>query len=239
MQSASYIRGPQAPLLEASIGQVLTQTALKYPDKSALIVRHQNLRLTWSQVEAEVDRTARGLIGMGLRAGDRIGVWATNCVEWVLLQYACGRTGVILVNVNPAYRSHELRYVLQMSRMRALFLNERDSRADYAAILKESRNGDRLPLEHIIYLGTDSWNEMISNGVEPAAARSAARRCRQYSVHLRHYRFAQRGDAHSPQSAEQRRRNRELPERRSGRPNLRAGATLPLLRMRNRFNGVR
>lgn len=161
------MRGPQTVLLEASIGQVLTQTALKYPDKIALIVRHQSLRLTWSQVDSEVDRTARGLIGMGLQAGDRIGVWATNCAEWVLLQYACARTGIVLVNVNPAYRSHELHYVLQMSRMRALFLNERDSRADYAAILAESRNGGRLPLEHIVYLGTDSWEQMLSNGVEP------------------------------------------------------------------------
>ena len=82
-------------------------------------------------------------------------------MEWLLLQYATARAGVILVNVNPAYRSHELRYVLQKSHIRALFLHARDSRANYHEILHESRDGDRLPLEHEILLGDDSWDTML------------------------------------------------------------------------------
>ena len=150
-----------------SIGEALASTARKFPEKIGLIVRHQNRRLTWKEIDEEVDRTARALAGLGLVAGDRAGVWATNCIEWVLLQYACGRSGVVLVNVNPAYRSHELRYVLKASGLKALFLHERDSRADYGAILCESRNGDSLPLEHVVYLGTPQWDEMIRAGVEP------------------------------------------------------------------------
>jgi fatty-acyl-CoA synthase len=87
-------------------------------------------------------------------------------VEWVLLQRAAARAGVALVNVNPAYRSHELRYVLKKSRIRALFLHESDAHGDYRAILAESRNGDKLPLEHTVWLGTDSWEEMLAHGVD-------------------------------------------------------------------------
>jgi fatty-acyl-CoA synthase len=96
-----------------------------------------------------------------------VGIWASNCAEWIFLQLACARTGVVLVNVNPAYRSHELSYVLRKSRMRAIFLHERDARADYRAILEESRNGDQLPLEHAIYLGQESWERMLAGGADP------------------------------------------------------------------------
>ena len=107
---------------------------------------------------------ARGLSGLGLAPGDRAGIWASNCLEWVLMQYGAARAGVVLVNVNPAYRSHELRYVLQKSRIRALFLREHDSRANYREILTESRNGDALPLEHVVWLGDASWDEMLAAG---------------------------------------------------------------------------
>ena len=120
------------------------------------------MRLTWSELDREVTRAARGLAGLGLRPGDRAGIWASNCLEWVLLQYAAPRAGVILVNVNPAYRSHELRYVLAKSHIRALFLRETDARANYREILAESRDGDSLPLEHIVWLGDASWHAMLA-----------------------------------------------------------------------------
>jgi fatty-acyl-CoA synthase len=160
----SYARGPELPILERTISQVFRETVEEHPDGEALVVRHQNLRFTWSELAAEVDRTARGLLGLGLEPGDRVGVWASNCAEWILLQHACARTGLILVNVNPAYRSHELRFVLRRSRMRALFLRERDARADYRAILAESRQGADLPLEHVVWLGHESWQRMCANG---------------------------------------------------------------------------
>ena len=160
----SYSRGAAAPLLEKTIAQALADTAASFPDREALVVCHQNIRLTWSELDREATRVARGLAGLGLAPGDRAGIWASNCVEWILMQYAAARAGVVLVNVNPAYRSHELRYVLQKSRIRALFLREHDARANYRAILDESRNGDALPLEHVVWLGEPSWDAMLAGG---------------------------------------------------------------------------
>jgi fatty-acyl-CoA synthase len=172
----SYSRGAVAPLLEKTIGRALADTAANFPDREALVVCHQNVRFTWSELDREATRVARGLAGLGLVPGDRAGIWASNCIEWILMQYAAARAGVVLVNVNPAYRSHELRYVLQKSRIRTLFLRERDARADYRAILADSgsdlrndlrndlRSGEALPLEHVIWLGDRSWDAMLAAG---------------------------------------------------------------------------
>jgi fatty-acyl-CoA synthase len=148
-----------------TLAEALSRAAARFPDREALIVCHQNARLTWSELDREATRVARGLAGLGLRPGDRVGIWASNCVEWVLLQYATGRAGLVLVNVNPAYRSHELRYVLERSRMRALVLRARDSRADYRQILAESRDGG-AGVEHEIWLGEESWDAMLADGVD-------------------------------------------------------------------------
>ncbi len=160
----SYSRGPGIPILEKTIPQAFDETVSKCPDREALVACHQKLRFTWRELDAEIERTARGLIGLGLEPGDRIGLWASNCAEWNMLQHACARTGLILVNVNPAYRSHELRFVLGRSKMRALFLRERDSRANYRSILEESRRDTPLPLEHVVWLGDESWDRMRAAG---------------------------------------------------------------------------
>ena len=162
----SYTRGADVPLLEMTLSEALSRTAAKFPGRDALIVCHQNVRRIWRELDAEVTRVARGLAGLGLGPGDRVGIWASNCLEWVLMQYASARAGVILVNVNPAYRSHELRYVLKRSHIRALVLRARDSRADYRQILADSRNGDPLPLEHEIWLGEESWDAMLAGGAD-------------------------------------------------------------------------
>lgn len=170
----SYARGPAAPLLEIPISQALTKAAQRYPDREALIVcdqhhgqqhpGHQQVRLTWAELDREATRVARGLAGLGLLPGDRVGVWATNCVEWVLLQYATARTGIVLVNVNPAYRSHELSFVLRQSHIRALFLHEADHRTNYRNIL-----GECTPPEHVVLLGDSSWDEMLAGGCDTPA----------------------------------------------------------------------
>src|SRR5260370_30331378 len=165
---ASYSKGPEAPILEGTIDQVFRRTVAPFPNHHALVVRHQNARLTFAQLSAEVERTARGLAGLGLRAQDRIGVWSTNCVEWILVQFAAARIGAVLVNVNPAYRARELRYMLRKSGMRALFLLAQDQRSDYRAILEEAREGQTLSLEHVVYLGSDSWDGMLAKGRDPA-----------------------------------------------------------------------
>jgi fatty-acyl-CoA synthase len=137
----SYRRGAELELLDTTLGQQLRHTAARFPGRPAIISRHQNVRLTWGELDARVDEWAAGLAGMGLRAGDRVGVWSPNCVEWVILQLASARAGMTLVNVNPAYRSHELRYVIRQSRMKALFLWEQDQRANYREILEAAVDG--------------------------------------------------------------------------------------------------
>jgi fatty-acyl-CoA synthase len=135
----SYSKGPDIELLEATIGEALRETASRYPDREALVVRHQQRRYTWRELDRAVDSWTGGLAALGLTREDRVGIWSANCAEWVLLQLACARAGMVLVNVNPAYRSHELGFVLGKSRMKALFLWPRDPRADYAKILEDSR----------------------------------------------------------------------------------------------------
>jgi fatty-acyl-CoA synthase len=151
MANLSYAQGPSASLWNLTQADVLAQTAARFPEREALIVRHQDVRLTWREFDQEVTRVAHGLAGLGLCSGDRVGNWASNCVEWLLVQYACARAGYVLVNVNPAYRSDELAYILQRSGMKALFLRERDARANYQEILDGARCPDQA-LAHVIHL---------------------------------------------------------------------------------------
>jgi fatty-acyl-CoA synthase len=160
----SYARGPEFDLWETPTHRVVSATAARFPDREAVISRHQNIRLTWRQFAQEIDRTAQGLIALGLHPGDRVGVWATNCVEWLCLQLGCARAGIVQVNVNPAYRAHELAYVLQKSGMKALFLRASDARSNYRALLEEASAGCELALRNSVYLGEDSWDQMIAAG---------------------------------------------------------------------------
>src|SRR5579863_8725644 len=97
----SYVRGPERPLLEGTIYSTFLQTAARHADADALIVPFQNLHLNFHQLAGEVERVAGALRALGLTPGDRFGVWATNCAEWLLLQIAAARDGLVLVNVNP------------------------------------------------------------------------------------------------------------------------------------------
>jgi fatty-acyl-CoA synthase len=157
----SYARGPKGVIVRKPIGEVFLETAAKFLQHPAVVSCHQNVRLTWAGYAHEAQRTAAGLRALGLAPGDRAGLWATNCVEWVMLQFGCALAGVVLVNVNPAYRSHELSFVLRKSQMKALFLHREDRRTDYHAILEESRAGQTLPLEHVIYLDSPDWPNFL------------------------------------------------------------------------------
>jgi fatty-acyl-CoA synthase len=153
----SYARGPVTAILRKSIGEAFLETATRFPERLAISSRHQHLQLNWSDYAVAAERVAAGLRALGIEPDDRVGIWATTCVEWVMLQFGCALAGVILVNINPAYRSGELSFVLKKSRIRALFLRDRDQKADYLAILEESRAGQLLALEHIIRLDTPDW----------------------------------------------------------------------------------
>jgi fatty-acyl-CoA synthase len=169
----SYARGPVLPLLEKTIGQVLADSVKRNPSGDALVSRHQGLRLSYRDLQENAQRTARGLWGLGIRPGDRVGMWACNCVEWVYLQLATALTGSVLVNVNPAYRAHELRYVLRKSGMKAIFLHERDARVGYLDILNEARKAQDIALERAVLLGTDAWSGMLAAGVDVPALTQA------------------------------------------------------------------
>ena len=105
----SYVSGvSDTPLLGMTIGDMFDQIVAEYPDHEALIVRHQGLRYTYRQLQREVERCARGLMALGLEKGERIGIWSPNRAEWTITQLATSKIGAILVNINPAYRVHEL-----------------------------------------------------------------------------------------------------------------------------------
>jgi fatty-acyl-CoA synthase len=173
MNMLSYSRGPEAPLLECTIYEALAATVARAPQAEALVSCQQGLRYTFAGFMTAVESVSAGLTGLGLEPGDRFGIWATNCAEWVMLQFAAARAGLVLINVNPAYRSHELAYILKKSAMKALFLPRCDSRSDYAAILAEARagfasgesDGESLSLQHAVCLHTEEWQTFLDNGV--------------------------------------------------------------------------
>jgi fatty-acyl-CoA synthase len=157
----SYARGPNRPLLELTIGDLLHRTASRFPDRLAVASRHQEKRLTWAELNATADQVARGLWALGIRRGDRVGLWSTNCIEWIMMHMGCARAGASLVNVNPAYRSHELQFTLTRSRMKALFLWHKDKRADYEEILGRARHGLDLALQHTVFFDSPEWPALL------------------------------------------------------------------------------
>jgi fatty-acyl-CoA synthase len=158
----SYANGPSAqPLLGETIGANLERTAAWVPDNLALVSRHQSRRYTYAEFNAAVDEVARGLLALGLERGDRIGIWSPNNAEWVLVQYATAKVGVILVNINPAYRTSELAYVLNQSGCRMLIAAQSFKTSNYEAMIGEVRP-DLRALEKVILIGTPGWDELVA-----------------------------------------------------------------------------
>ncbi|MDE3228533.1 MAG: AMP-binding protein, partial [Chloroflexota bacterium] len=120
----SYVSGvSDTPLLGMTIGDAFDATVARFPDREALVSRPQGLRYTWRTLQAEVDRCARGLLALGVKKGDRVGIWAPNRAEWAITQFATAKIGAILVNINPSYRTHELEYALNQSGCSTLVLS--------------------------------------------------------------------------------------------------------------------
>ena len=133
----SQDRGPETPLIEATIGDFFDAMVERYPDREALVVCHQNIRWTYRQLQQQVNQLASAMIEMGLEIGDRVGIWSHNNAEWLLMQLATAKVGVILVNINPAYRSFELQYALNKLGCSALVLMRHFKSSDYANIIRE------------------------------------------------------------------------------------------------------
>jgi fatty-acyl-CoA synthase len=174
---AHAVGATDTSLLEETIGSVFDRTAATHSQREALVVPFQGVRLTYGELAERVDRVALGLLGLGLAKGDRLGMWSPNNAEWVYVQLAAAKAGVILVNINPAYQRQELRYTLAQSGCRALVAATSFKTSDYAAMVEEVRptlDG----LEHVVFLDTSGWKALLAAGdgigPEELAARSAS-----------------------------------------------------------------
>lgn len=155
----SYASGPSdVPLLGETIGANLTRTVATFGDREALVDVSSGRRWTYTQFDAAVDDVARGLLARGIAKGDRVGIWAPNCAEWVIVQYATARIGAILVNVNPAYRTHELDYVVRQSGMRLLVSAVTFKTSDYRSMIAE------IGFRETVFIGTGDWDALIAGG---------------------------------------------------------------------------
>src|SRR4051794_29084974 len=162
----SYAHGASpVPLLGETIGANFERTVAQFPDAEALVSRHQDQRFTYAALNEAVDVLARGLLGLGLEPGDRIGMWSPNNVEWVLVQYATAKAGVILVNINPAYRTNELEYALNQSGCRVLISAPAFKTSDYRAMVEEVRP-NLAALEKVIYLESADWDGLLGAGAD-------------------------------------------------------------------------
>ena len=161
---SSYGSGAsETSLLGDTIGDNLARTVMRVPDAEALVDVPSGRRWTYAELDADVAALALGLLASGIQAGDRIGIWSPNCPEWTLLQYATAKVGALLVNVNPAYRSHELAYVLGQSGMRMLVSAVIHKTSDYRAMVDAVRS-ECPDLREVVYIGEASWDELIAAG---------------------------------------------------------------------------
>src|SRR5882724_6466472 len=158
----SYVHGNSgAPLIGKTIGALLDDVSATDGAREALVVAHQNIRWSYAELKSRSDAFASGLLALGLEPGDRVGIWSPNCAEWTVAQFATAKVGLILVNINPAYRLSELEHVLRAVGCRALISAARFKSSDYIAMIRElapelGRQDDelrsaRLPeLRHVI-----------------------------------------------------------------------------------------
>ena len=173
----SYASGTAAkPLLGQTIDANLRATVARFGDREAVVDAATGRRLTYLELDAAVDELARGLMSRGIAAGDRVGIWAPNCVEWFLTQYATARIGAILVNINPAYRTHELEYVLRQAAIGTLIAAVSFKTSDYRAMVEEVRPKLEA-LEDVVYIGDPSWDALLADAAsvntDEVARRSA------------------------------------------------------------------
>ena len=150
-------------LIGETIGNFFDQTVEKYRDREALVVKHQNVRWSWGELGRRVDELAAGLVALGLERGDRIGIWSPNTYEWTLTQFATAKAGLVLVNVNPAYRRAELEYAMNKVECKALILAPALKTSNYLEIVNDLVKDRKLPyLKHIVRLGTEKTPGMLN-----------------------------------------------------------------------------
>ncbi|MDT4974333.1 MAG: fatty-acyl-CoA synthase [Pseudonocardiales bacterium] len=173
----SYVSGTSdKPMLGETIDANLRRAVASFADREAVVDVATERRCSYRELDEAVEAVARGLLGRGIAAGDRVGIWAPNCLEWFLVQYATARIGAILVNINPSYRTHELDYVLRQAEIGTLVTAVAFKTSDYRGMVDEVRDG--LPgLHDVVYLGDPTWAALLADGStvtsEAVAERSA------------------------------------------------------------------
>ncbi|QKG52162.1 AMP-binding protein [Hymenobacter sp. BRD67] len=170
----SYLSGPSTtPMLGDTIGENLRRTVARFPEQEALVVVHQSYRATYQELWAQTTRLAKGLLALGVAAGDRVGLWAPNRAEWVITQFGSARVGAILVNINPAYRAEELKHALNQSGCRVLLLAAKFRQTSYVHLLASVR-AECPALEHVVVL-EDDWETLLASGTAIADEALATR----------------------------------------------------------------
>src|SRR3990170_3170972 len=160
----SYVHGAgDTPLMGQTVGAYFDDAARRWPDSPALVVRHRDVRWTYRQLKDRVYAFAAGLLALGLEPGDRVGIWSPNNAEWVIAQFATAKAGLILVNVNPAYRRAELEYAMNKVECKALILAPALKTSNYLEIVADLVKEKKLPhLRHIVRLGTGKTPGMLN-----------------------------------------------------------------------------
>ena len=162
----AYAKGESEPrLLEETIGSNFESTVARFGPAEALVESATGRRWSWNELDAQINRLAKGLLAAGLQPGDRVGIWAPNCAEWVFTQYATAKIGVILVNVNPAYRTHEYAYAVNHSQMRLLLAVTEFKTSNYRAMIEQTRT-DTPGLERVVYVDTDDYAQLLAEGAQ-------------------------------------------------------------------------
>ncbi|MDQ2750487.1 MAG: AMP-binding protein [Actinomycetota bacterium] len=159
----SYVSGTSDnPLLGETIDANLGRAIANFPDREAVVDLATGRRRSYRELDEEVDELARGLLARGIARGDRVGIWAPNCLEWFLIQYASARVGAILVNINPSYRTHELDFVLRQAEVGTLVAAVAFKSSDYRGMVDEVRDG--LPgLSDVVYIGDPTWSALLAD----------------------------------------------------------------------------
>ena len=166
MGTPAIAAGPtDTPLLDTTIGENFVRTVNEHGSREALVSCHEGIRWTYDELADRVWSLASGMVAAGLAVGDRVGLWSPNRAEWTLVQYATAHIGVILVNINPAYRTHELTFALNQSGCRWLIAAPSFKTSDYCAMTAEVRS-DVLALERTVFFGDDDWNELAAGDLD-------------------------------------------------------------------------
>ncbi|HVP96880.1 AMP-binding protein [Methanoregula sp.] len=185
MDKGSYTCGTsEFPLMGMTMGEMIDHIAANYPETEAIVSVHQNIRWTYREFLERINQVARALMGMGVEKGDRVGIWAMNHAEWVVIQFATAKIGAIMVNINPAYRTYELEYVLKQAEIQTLILQGRFKTSDYVGMFYEAcpeayeQKPGRISVEkfpflknvifmgNIPYNGTFTWDEFLEKAEE-------------------------------------------------------------------------